>query len=169
MYQGRMSDFPAHDSIPHRFRQVPTFGRGTIRKFGGSVSAMKKLAGRDWEDILQVGATPLSLSTSVADGFNFFHISAGFRSSRVSYQKNRTISYSTSPLIWPHGTPTQNFGCTQLTQSSPYGLRQKNSAVNSAAMPTRCVPSTRRNHCQERLPPPIAGRLQRARRPVPRT
>ena len=40
----------------HRFRQVPTFGRDTIRKFGGSVSAMKKLAGRDFEDILQVRA-----------------------------------------------------------------------------------------------------------------
>ena len=41
-----------------RFRQVPTFGRDTIRKFGGSVSAMKKLAGRDFEDILQVSAFP---------------------------------------------------------------------------------------------------------------
>lgn len=40
----------------YRFRQVPTFGRDTIRKFGGNVSAMKKLAGRDFEDILQVGA-----------------------------------------------------------------------------------------------------------------
>jgi hypothetical protein len=38
----------------HRFRQVPTFGRGTIRRFGNNVSAMKKLAGRDFEDILQV-------------------------------------------------------------------------------------------------------------------
>lgn len=37
-----------------RFRQVPTFGRGTIRRFGNNVSAMKKLAGRDFEDILQV-------------------------------------------------------------------------------------------------------------------
>ena len=45
-----------------RFRQVPTFGRDTIRKFGGDVSAMKKLAGRDFEDILQGGhALPLSL------------------------------------------------------------------------------------------------------------
>jgi hypothetical protein len=37
-----------------RFRTVPTFGRGTIRRFGGNVSAMKKLAARDFEDILQV-------------------------------------------------------------------------------------------------------------------
>lgn len=38
----------------HRFREVPPFGRGTIRRFGNNVSAMKKLAGRDFEDILQV-------------------------------------------------------------------------------------------------------------------
>jgi hypothetical protein len=37
-----------------RFRQVPTFGRDTIRRFGRNVSDMKKLAGRDFEDILQV-------------------------------------------------------------------------------------------------------------------
>ena len=37
-----------------RFRDVPTFGRGTIRRFADNVSDMKKLAGRDFEDILQV-------------------------------------------------------------------------------------------------------------------
>ena len=37
-----------------RFRDVPTFGRGTIRRFANNVSEMKKLAGRDFEDILQV-------------------------------------------------------------------------------------------------------------------
>lgn len=45
--------------LQYRFRQVPTFGRDTIRKFGGSVSAMKKLAARDFEDILQVSVLPL--------------------------------------------------------------------------------------------------------------
>jgi hypothetical protein len=37
-----------------RFRQVPTFGQDTIRKFTGDVSEMKKMAARDFEDILQV-------------------------------------------------------------------------------------------------------------------
>ncbi|KAF7317483.1 hypothetical protein MKEN_00834600 [Mycena kentingensis (nom. inval.)] len=36
-----------------RFRQVPSFGRMTIRRFSGNVSEMKKLAARDFEDILQ--------------------------------------------------------------------------------------------------------------------
>jgi len=39
----------------YRFRDIPTFGRGTIRCFANNVSDMKKLAGRDFEDILQVG------------------------------------------------------------------------------------------------------------------
>jgi hypothetical protein len=37
-----------------RYRQVPTFGRGTIRRFDSNASAMKKLAARDFEDLLQV-------------------------------------------------------------------------------------------------------------------
>ena len=38
-----------------RFRQIPTFGRYTIRRFHNNVSEMKRLAARDFEDILQVG------------------------------------------------------------------------------------------------------------------
>lgn len=37
-----------------RFREVPTFGLDTIRKFSNNVSSMKRLAARDFEDILQV-------------------------------------------------------------------------------------------------------------------
>ncbi|KAF8322961.1 hypothetical protein F5887DRAFT_1086897 [Amanita rubescens] len=36
-----------------RYRQVPTYGRGTIRRFGSNASGMKKLAARDYEDLLQ--------------------------------------------------------------------------------------------------------------------
>ncbi|KAI0281343.1 hypothetical protein BC826DRAFT_923129, partial [Russula brevipes] len=35
-----------------RFRQVPTFGRYTVRRFRGDVTAMKRLTGRDFKDIL---------------------------------------------------------------------------------------------------------------------
>ena len=37
-----------------RYRQISTFGRDTIRKFSNNTSAMKKLAARDYEDLLQV-------------------------------------------------------------------------------------------------------------------
>jgi len=40
----------------HSFRKVPTFGRDTIRKFGGSVSSLTKMTARGFEDILQVGS-----------------------------------------------------------------------------------------------------------------
>jgi hypothetical protein len=35
---------------------VPTFGRGTIRRFASNASEMKKLAARNFEDLLQVCA-----------------------------------------------------------------------------------------------------------------
>jgi hypothetical protein len=38
----------------HRYRQISTFGHGTIRKFAANSSEMKKLAARDFEDLLQV-------------------------------------------------------------------------------------------------------------------
>jgi hypothetical protein len=37
-----------------RFRQIPTFSRNTIRRFSNNVSELKRLAARDYEDILQV-------------------------------------------------------------------------------------------------------------------
>ena len=37
-----------------RYCRVPTFGRGTIRRFHTNASAMKRLAARDFEDLLQV-------------------------------------------------------------------------------------------------------------------
>ncbi|KAK7689700.1 hypothetical protein QCA50_007495 [Cerrena zonata] len=36
-----------------RFRQVPTFGRSKIRRFDNNTSALKKLAARNYEDMLQ--------------------------------------------------------------------------------------------------------------------
>ncbi|THU86733.1 hypothetical protein K435DRAFT_804863 [Dendrothele bispora CBS 962.96] len=37
--------------MDQRFRQVPTFGKRVVRKFRNNVSAMKKLAGRDYNNI----------------------------------------------------------------------------------------------------------------------
>lgn len=44
----------------NRYRNVPPFGRSTIRKFHNNASAMKKLAARDFEDLLQVSLFPLN-------------------------------------------------------------------------------------------------------------
>ena len=37
-----------------RFRLVPPFGHSTIRRFASNASEMKKLAARNFEDLLQV-------------------------------------------------------------------------------------------------------------------
>jgi hypothetical protein len=43
-----------HVQLAYRYRFIPTFGCDTIRRFSNNVSEMKKLAGRDFEDLLQV-------------------------------------------------------------------------------------------------------------------
>ncbi|KAG2737333.1 hypothetical protein P692DRAFT_20762048, partial [Suillus brevipes Sb2] len=49
---------PGGDSLvahlDNRFRQVPSYGNGVIRRFANNTSEMKKLAARDFENILQV-------------------------------------------------------------------------------------------------------------------
>jgi hypothetical protein len=42
-----------------RYREVPTFGRDTIRKFSKNCSALKQMTAREYEDLLQVSATHL--------------------------------------------------------------------------------------------------------------
>jgi hypothetical protein len=42
------------NSATTRFRAMPTFGSSTIRRFATNASEMKKLAARDFEDLLQV-------------------------------------------------------------------------------------------------------------------
>ncbi|KAL0058857.1 hypothetical protein AAF712_014438 [Marasmius tenuissimus] len=64
---GRISDFLKHnvrilsalkrkkqiEYLDQRYRQVPTFGNGTIRRFKSKVSQFTKFAGRDYQDALQ--------------------------------------------------------------------------------------------------------------------
>ncbi|KAG5638429.1 hypothetical protein H0H81_012646 [Sphagnurus paluster] len=40
-------------ALNRRYRQVPTFGRSTIRRFSDNVIGLKKLAARNYEDLLQ--------------------------------------------------------------------------------------------------------------------
>ncbi|KAG8679254.1 hypothetical protein FRC09_019100, partial [Ceratobasidium sp. 395] len=49
---GRGADIVAE--FNRRFRLVPTFSNSTIRKFSEDVASLKRLAARDFEDILQV-------------------------------------------------------------------------------------------------------------------
>jgi hypothetical protein len=44
----------AVQDLNQRYREIPPFGKGLIRRFTGNPSAMRKLAARDFEDLLQV-------------------------------------------------------------------------------------------------------------------
>ena len=45
--------------LDHRYRMVPTFGGDIIRKFTSNTSEMKRMAARDFEDVLQVSPHPI--------------------------------------------------------------------------------------------------------------
>jgi hypothetical protein len=49
-------------NLNKRYRQVPTFGNGTIRRFARNPSAMRKLAARDFEDLLQVSTHSIKMA-----------------------------------------------------------------------------------------------------------
>ncbi|KAJ7155302.1 hypothetical protein C8R46DRAFT_1296775 [Mycena filopes] len=51
--------------LDERFRQIPTFGRSTIRRFHANVSEMKKMAARDFEDILYGGRSMYTLTAII--------------------------------------------------------------------------------------------------------
>jgi hypothetical protein len=51
--------FTQFDRVQPRFRNIPSYGQGVIRKFSDNTSEMKRLAARDFEDILQVCFTDL--------------------------------------------------------------------------------------------------------------
>ncbi|KAJ7131818.1 hypothetical protein C8R43DRAFT_1133491 [Mycena crocata] len=40
------------NKLNHRFRQIPSFGRGTVRRFCSNASEMKKLAGHNYDNLL---------------------------------------------------------------------------------------------------------------------
>jgi hypothetical protein len=42
--------------ISNSYRQIPVFGRNTIRRFSNNCSELKKMAARDFEDLLQVSS-----------------------------------------------------------------------------------------------------------------
>ncbi|KAJ3809810.1 hypothetical protein F5876DRAFT_77388 [Lentinula aff. lateritia] len=46
--------------LDHRFRQIPTFGFDTIHLFANNASEMKRLAARDFEDLLQASTSDIN-------------------------------------------------------------------------------------------------------------
>lgn len=48
-------------TLSARFRQIPSFGRGTVRRFCSNASEMKKLAGHNYDNLLAVSVWALSV------------------------------------------------------------------------------------------------------------
>ena len=96
---------------------MPTFGRDTIRRFANNVAEMKKLAGRDFEDILQVG--PTSLFPSPGCSALSYHLiySALSQYLKVSSLENTITSRWTSYSNLQHGMGLQNSEFTPTRQS----------------------------------------------------
>ena len=88
-----------------RYRQVPTFGRDTIRRFSQNASAMKKLAALDFEDLLQVG-----LREILRPLLTFVCCSARFQSLRGFSLHLMTRWSSTSFFPWRPGILMPNYG-----------------------------------------------------------
>jgi hypothetical protein len=157
------SQFWVTEPSTYRFRQVPTFGRDTIRRFGGNVSAMKKLAGRDFEDIMQVSVS--SFLRYVAYSHNFSPFSVGSQFLKAFYRtQNITRPYLILPLTSPPSMLTENFACTHHTRSSLSEPRQRNLAANSVTMPTTYVLNTQQSHCRERQLQLTAAELRKTKR-----
>ncbi|GJE92524.1 hypothetical protein PsYK624_086780 [Phanerochaete sordida] len=95
-----------------RFRAVPTFGRSTIRRFHSNVSAMKKLAARDFEDILQCiipcieGILPPSLEVVVLDMLWELALWHGLAKLRLHTDKTLQIFEATTTRL---GTAVRRF------------------------------------------------------------
>lgn len=84
-------------SASSRFRQIPTFGRDTIRRISNNTSGMKKLAARDWEDILQCaipvfeGLLPAPYDAAVQD--LLFTMATWHAYAKLRLHTDSTLSY----------------------------------------------------------------------------
>jgi hypothetical protein len=98
-------------SIPFRFREVPTFGNGVIRKFANNTSEMKKLAARDFEDILQVLFKLFIFCMVLADVL--FIVSVLFRFLKGYFPPTTIQSYRLCYIVLCSGMRSPNSEFTQ--------------------------------------------------------
>ena len=94
-----------------QYRDIPTFGRSTIRRFGENVSSMKKLAAQNFEDILQVHKIFLKSSRQITQK----KIGSVQSLSLKGFFRNPIIQLSlTFCLHWLNGMRLGSSECTQI-------------------------------------------------------
>lgn len=94
-----------------RFRQVPTFGRDTIRRFSANASELKRMAAWNFEDFLQVVRHKLTFLLSC--------LQLMWNSVLSLYSKDFYPSRTIRPFysycfIWRTGMDLRNFACIAI-------------------------------------------------------
>lgn len=89
-----------------RFRQLPTFGRDTIRRFSKNIAERKQFGAREYEDVLQVR------SELVPTAIHYISWSSvQLRLLRACSPATMTFEYSLSYIPWLHGTRSPSYAC----------------------------------------------------------
>jgi hypothetical protein len=95
------------------FRQVPSFGRDGIRRFSANVSEMKKMAARDFEDLLQVIAHSFNIANRLTAIISVLSLSL-----TVCFP-NPTTALSFGSCLPAHiGMAWRNFAPTPIVRSA---------------------------------------------------
>ncbi|KAK6974093.1 GLOBIN domain-containing protein [Favolaschia claudopus] len=89
------------DKLNERFRNIPTFGRSTIRRFHANVSDMKKPAARDFEDVLQLGAQARHFLKTTCEAYTTYELpqEQNRRARRQASKNSKSAANSTATPI----------------------------------------------------------------------
>ncbi len=129
-----------------RYRRVPTFSAGTIRRFHNDAAAMKKLAGRDYEDLLQVRSRRSIEVTSLWSLTSVLSRLLKACSSTMQIILPSPIFY----LSFATGTHLQNFVYIQIQPSNCYPPQQATWGGHYVILQTKSAPSTQPRNCLKR-------------------
>jgi hypothetical protein len=133
---------------------VPTFGRETIRRFSNNTSEMKKLAARNFEDLLQVRTSMYGHDNRLMIGFSVL-----FQSLTVFSQSHTTVLFYNYYSFVATGMAWQNSVCIQTTHSR-FSMIQRTKLVSNFVNSTiqHVLHSTRENSSVKRKHASVVSR-----------
>lgn len=131
-----------------RLSQTPIFGQNTIRRFPANVSGMKRLAARDFEDILQVSS--ISRTSRNKHLIRWCIISSAlFQPLRAYSLKSTTRSYPSFFLRCAPGMRLPNYGFTRNLRLMPFRLSHRYLANNFVTSTQWCAQHSKPGRRQE--------------------
>ncbi|VDC05049.1 unnamed protein product [Peniophora sp. CBMAI 1063] len=145
-----VSDAALH-TMNRRFRLIPVFGRGTIRRFANDVSQMKKLAARDWEDIMLCalpvleGLFPDTFDPVVQDlvfSLCYWHALAKLRmhtDSTINLLRGATKTLGTTIRLWAKRGST--FPTKELPREAELRGKRRSKKARRSSKPASAPPA----------------------------